>query len=271
MLFEQPFWPHDFFDVICTDSFIPEFWVTNPPTQHLSHSAAAHINSADQHPAAAFQSGIEAQQLPTANSSGADQRPAVLAQRISSNDQQPSAPHGASQQPPVDSNAWQVTADTAEASSPSPVSMRAPQQQSIFQEQLVQQYEQPKQSQRHRDWQQAGTADQPNLPVTGQQQQQAQQAQQEQQQQHQQAQQEQQQQAQQAQQAQQQSGQSGRQQNGLPVPDVHCMVGFVAGSKAEEISKMSQTAVIMNTLAQLDTMFGKDAALHCRTALQLRL
>lgn len=43
------------------------------------------------------------------------------------------------------------------------------------------------------------------------------------------------------------------------VSGVHCMVGFVAGSRAEEMSQMSQTSVIMNTLAQLDTMFGKLA------------
>lgn len=54
-------------------------------------------------------------------------------------------------------------------------------------------------------------------------------------------------------------------------PPVHCMVGFVAGSKAEEISKLRQNSVVIQTLSQLDQMFGKphlfcsqlsDLALH---------
>ncbi|EIE19221.1 amine oxidase [Coccomyxa subellipsoidea C-169] len=36
-----------------------------------------------------------------------------------------------------------------------------------------------------------------------------------------------------------------------------CMVGFVAGARAEEISHLSQTAVITRSLAQLDHIFGK--------------
>lgn len=40
-------------------------------------------------------------------------------------------------------------------------------------------------------------------------------------------------------------------------PPVHCMVGFVAGSKAEEVSKLRQNSVIIKTLSQLDQMFGK--------------
>lgn len=49
MMFAQPFWPADFFDVVCTDSFIPEFWVTCPPlltpTQPLP--ASAHMSLHD--------------------------------------------------------------------------------------------------------------------------------------------------------------------------------------------------------------------------------
>ena len=44
-------------------------------------------------------------------------------------------------------------------------------------------------------------------------------------------------------------------------PPVHCMVGFVAGSKAEEISKLRQNSVIIQTLSQLDQMFGKPQLL----------
>ncbi|KAL3134987.1 hypothetical protein ABBQ32_007941 [Trebouxia sp. C0010 RCD-2024] len=40
MMFAQPFWPDGFFDVVCTDSFIPEFWVTDPPLTP-SHSQRA--------------------------------------------------------------------------------------------------------------------------------------------------------------------------------------------------------------------------------------
>ena len=32
LVFSKPFWPLDFFDVVCTDCFIPEFWVTTYPT-----------------------------------------------------------------------------------------------------------------------------------------------------------------------------------------------------------------------------------------------
>ena len=31
LAFSRPFWPEQFFDVICTDCFIPEFWVTSYP------------------------------------------------------------------------------------------------------------------------------------------------------------------------------------------------------------------------------------------------
>ena len=32
LVFSKPFWPLDFFDIVCTDCFIPEFWVTTYPT-----------------------------------------------------------------------------------------------------------------------------------------------------------------------------------------------------------------------------------------------
>lgn len=44
---------------------------------------------------------------------------------------------------------------------------------------------------------------------------------------------------------------------------VHCMVGFVAGSRAEEISKLRQNSVIIKTLSQLDQMFGKTQLFAC--------
>lgn len=37
-----------------------------------------------------------------------------------------------------------------------------------------------------------------------------------------------------------------------------CIVGFVAGTKAEEMSRMSQTTVVTRSLAQLDHIFGKQ-------------
>ena len=40
-------------------------------------------------------------------------------------------------------------------------------------------------------------------------------------------------------------------------PALHCMVGFVAGKKAEEMSHMRPSNIITNTLNQLDQMFGK--------------
>ena len=116
MMFAQPFWPADFFDVVCTDSFIPEFWVTSPPL-------------------------------------------------LSPAKPQPASVH-------------------------------------------------------------TGRHDIDNSNATPQQAQRAQQPQQYQ-----------------------------------SVEPVHCMVGFVAGSKAEEISKLRQNSVIIQTLSQLDQMFGKPLPL----------
>jgi monoamine oxidase len=31
LVFSAAFWPEDLFDVVCTDSFLPEFWVTRYP------------------------------------------------------------------------------------------------------------------------------------------------------------------------------------------------------------------------------------------------
>ncbi|KAK9804891.1 hypothetical protein WJX72_010512 [[Myrmecia] bisecta] len=36
LAFSRPFWPAGFFDVVCTDSFIPEFWVTDYPATSTS-------------------------------------------------------------------------------------------------------------------------------------------------------------------------------------------------------------------------------------------
>lgn len=59
MMFAQPFWPADFFDVVCTDSFIPEFWITSPPlltptrplpaSEHTGLHDAGSSNSSPQH------------------------------------------------------------------------------------------------------------------------------------------------------------------------------------------------------------------------------
>ena len=35
-MFSQRVWPAELFDIICTDSFIPEFWVTTYPTEAQS-------------------------------------------------------------------------------------------------------------------------------------------------------------------------------------------------------------------------------------------
>ena len=40
-------------------------------------------------------------------------------------------------------------------------------------------------------------------------------------------------------------------------PALHCMVGFVAGKKAEDMSHIRLSNIITNTLNQLDQMFGK--------------
>ena len=120
MMFAQPFWPADFFDVVCTDSFIPEFWVTSPPL----------LNPSQPQPASAL----------------------------------------------------------------------------------------------------TGRHDINNSNATPQQAQHAQQP----------------------------------QQHQSTEPPVHCMVGFVAGSRAEEISKLRQNSVIIQTLSQLDQMFGKPQFLYSR-------
>lgn len=41
-----------------------------------------------------------------------------------------------------------------------------------------------------------------------------------------------------------------------------CITGFVAGSKAEEMSGMSHTSIIIKALSQLDEIFGKGSLLH---------
>ncbi|KAK9823038.1 hypothetical protein WJX81_001999 [Elliptochloris bilobata] len=42
LVFSRAFWPADFFDVVCTDSFIPEFWTTTyPSAPHRSEPAAS--------------------------------------------------------------------------------------------------------------------------------------------------------------------------------------------------------------------------------------
>ncbi len=48
-------------------------------------------------------------------------------------------------------------------------------------------------------------------------------------------------------------------------PALYCMVGFVAGQKAEDMSNMRPSNIISNTLNQLDQMFGEHAANRCLT------
>ena len=125
MMFAQPFWPADFFDVVCTDSFIPEFWVTCPPLRSPTQSRPASEHTGLHHMG---------------------------------------------------------------NSNPSP-----------------------------------------------------------------------------------QHAQHAQQQQQSAEPPVHCMVGFVAGRKAEEISKLRQNSVIIQTLSQLDQMFGKPQLLSMRgTDLHMR-
>ncbi|KAL0045848.1 hypothetical protein WJX82_006614 [Trebouxia sp. C0006] len=75
MMFAQPFWPEGFFDVVCTDSFIPEFWVTPPPAyshqheketksfQHASQSPTSDYPQAGSSQQAAAQDGSKAEEI----------------------------------------------------------------------------------------------------------------------------------------------------------------------------------------------------------------
>ena len=160
MMFAQPFWPEGFFDVVCTDSFIPEFWLTPPPAySHQHEKQTKRFRHASQSPAS-----------------------------------QGDPPAGSSQQ---------AAAQDAETEA------RQEQKQNVQQEQNVQ----PQQQQ---SWQQ--------------------------------------------QQVQQHDTQQQQQQQQQEA--VHCMVGFVAGSKAEEISKLRQNSIVLKTLSQLDDMFRKSCMRH---------
>ena len=160
MTFASPFWPEGFFDVVCTDSFIPEFWVTSPPLprHYQPPSAEWSVNDAvkPQHAEHAQQSQRTQQTQP------------------------PSTPE------------------------------------SLY------------------------DAGDPQQALHANQEQHSQHAQQGQYAQH----------AQHAQHTQQQQQQPAE-------PPVYCMVGFVAGSRAEEIGKLRQNSVVIQTLSQLDKMFGE--------------
>lgn len=157
MMFASPFWPEGFFDVVCTDSFIPEFWVTSPPLPIHYQPASPEVSG----------------------------RNAFKPQH---------AEHAQQSQ-----NAQQ----TQPSSTPK----------SLYDAANPQQAQHAKQEQDAQHAQQRPHAQQ----------------------------------AQHAQHTQQQ-----------PIkPPVYCMVGFVAGSRAEEISKLRQNSVIIQTLSQLDKMFGK--------------
>ncbi len=163
MMFAQPFWPEGFFDVVCTDSFIPEFWVTPPPAySHQHEKETKSFQHASQSPASDY---------PQAGSS-----------------QQAAAQDG-------ETEAWQEHKQHVQQGQ-----SLTPQQQQSQQQPQVQQHDTQLQQQQ-------------------QQQQQQQEA-------------------------------------------VYCMVGFVAGSKAEEISKLRQNSVVLKTLSQLDDMFRKSCMRH---------
>ncbi len=142
-MFAQPFWPEGFFDVVCTDSFIPEFWVTPPAAYSHQH------------------------EKPTKSFQHASQAPAS---------------QGGSQA----SYSQPAAVQDAETEA------RQEHKQNVEQEQTPQQQQ---------SWQQQQQA-------------------------------------------------------------VHCMVGFVAGSKAEQISKLRQNSVVIRTLSQLDDMFRKSCMRH---------
>ena len=55
LAFNTPFWPEQFFDVVCTDCFIPEFWVTSYP--------AAAQDSSNLHSMVGFVAGKKAEDL----------------------------------------------------------------------------------------------------------------------------------------------------------------------------------------------------------------
>ncbi|DBA73197.1 TPA: hypothetical protein ACH3X1_011273 [Trebouxia sp. C0004] len=168
MMFAQPFWPEGFFDVVCTDSFIPEFWVTPPPTySHQHEKQPDSCRDASQSSASRCGPQAGSSQQAAAQDAGTEAR-----QEHKQNLQQ-----GQTLQP---------------------------QQQQSWQQPQVQQHD--SQQQQH-DTQQ-------------QQQQEA----------------------------------------------VYCMVGFVAGSKAEEISKLRQNSVVIKTLSQLDDMFCTKQQLHPATS-----
>ncbi len=35
--FSRAFWPHDMYDVVCTDLFVPEFWMTQQKVVDVSN------------------------------------------------------------------------------------------------------------------------------------------------------------------------------------------------------------------------------------------
>lgn len=155
-MFAQPFWPKGFFDVVCTDSFIPEFWVTTPPTHSQSQP------------------------------SGCD--PA-------------GTPHSQHIEP---ESAYSLQAAAQDATSSQHNGQTGRNQSRKSAEEQKQRWTQQQQPQQ-------------------QQQQEA----------------------------------------------VYCMVGFVAGSKADQISKLRQNSVVIKTLSQLDEMFGESCMTYGRHRIRL--
>ncbi len=161
-MFAQPFWPEGFFDVVCTDSFIPEFWVTSPPSCSRQHTitpdSTCHVTTSHH---------TQQSAQPSAKGAGISQ------QADSSDGEQPQGDR-------------QHVLHEAQAAAVAQGGSGCPKQTAV------------------------GEGSSRN-DVQQQQQQQQQ----------------------------------------------FCMVGFVAGSKAEEISKLRQNSVVIKTLSQLDEMFSK--------------
>lgn len=175
MMFAHPFWPADFFDVVCTDSFIPEFWVTSPPA--VRYHQASKLNSTQD---------VSTSQHTT------HQESVILGS--SSTHQEPGggAVCGPEQGAAKDLARAQHECQQAQHNDPK--------------------------------------ATAPDVEVC---------------------------QAQQASSNQESSGNDApQQQQQQQQQSMYCMVGFVAGSKAEEISKMRQNSVVIKSLSQLDQMFG---------------
>ena len=188
MMFAQPFWPAGFFDVVCTDSFIPEFWVTAPP----SHQQQQPSTQDATHHAAMPKHALPHAQAAAATPHTADQEETV--------------------QLPPDSQVQNVVLNHQSGAQHAhhgsrPQNCRAPAEH------------------------QPGTDKDDSALHT--------------------------------------AGGQGAPSRDAPPEEMYCRVGFVAGSRAEEISKLRQNTVVIRTLSQLDQMFGESVT--CTSKLNVPL